>query len=171
MNVSLTQSSEFSEFVRVGTSAKVQTDIGKLLERSSDLFDDDGLSEEQHVVRHSVRQFAESVVKPVAESIHRNDSIVPDNVLDGVRDLGCFGLSVPAEFGGLKPGDAEDTFGMIVVTEELSRASLGAARSLITRPEIMVRALLPRRNRRPEAEVATSTRCRRTAVCGRSHRA
>ena len=31
---------------------------------------------------------------------------------------------------------------MILVTEELSRASLGAAGSLITRPEIMARALL-----------------------------
>ena len=31
---------------------------------------------------------------------------------------------------------------MIVVTEELSRGSLGAAGSLITRPEIAARALL-----------------------------
>ena len=32
--------------------------------------------------------------------------------------------------------------GMVIVTEELSRGSLGAAGSLITRPEIMARALL-----------------------------
>ena len=38
--------------------------------------------------------------------------------------------------------DQEDSLGMIVVTEELSRGSLGAAGSLITRPEILSRALL-----------------------------
>ena len=35
-----------------------------------------------------------------------------------------------------------DSLSMIVVTEELSRGSLGAAGSLITRPEIAARALL-----------------------------
>ena len=53
-----------------------------------------------------------------------------------------FGLSIPASYGGLQEDDREDTLGMIVVTEELSRGSLGAAGSLITRPEILSRALL-----------------------------
>ena len=46
------------------------------------------------------------------------------------------------QYGGLQPDDSEDNLGMIVVTEELTRGSLGAAGSLITRPEIMARALL-----------------------------
>ena len=93
-------------------------------------------------MRRSVRQFSDGVVKPIAEEVHRNDQMIPESVLDGVRELGCFGMSAPSEFGGMKPGDNEDTIGMVVVTEELSRGSLGAAGSLITRPEIMVRALL-----------------------------
>jgi len=88
------------------------------------------------------RQFADKVVKPLAEDIHRKDLIIPDEILDGVRELGCFGLSVPQRYGGLLPDDREDSLGMIVVTEELSRGSLGGAGSLITRPEIMARALL-----------------------------
>jgi (2S)-methylsuccinyl-CoA dehydrogenase len=51
-------------------------------------------------------------------------------------------LSVPARFGGLNPDEGDDSLGMVVVTEELSRGSLGAAGSLITRPEIVARALL-----------------------------
>ena len=43
---------------------------------------------------------------------------------------------------GLQPDEQPDSLGMIVVTEELSRGSLGAAGSLITRPEIAARALL-----------------------------
>jgi len=56
--------------------------------------------------------------------------------------MGCFGLSIPERYGGIQSDDHEDNMGMIVVTEELSRGSLGGAGSLITRPEILSRALL-----------------------------
>jgi len=101
-----------------------------------------GLDEEKLLMADTFRQFAEDVVKPLAEDIHRQNLIIPDAILDGVREMGCFGLSVPERYGGLLPDDHEDSLGMIVVTEELSRASLGAAGSLITRPEIMARALM-----------------------------
>lgn len=101
-----------------------------------------GLDEEHRMMADTFRQFATAVVEPLAEQVHRFDKIIPSTIIDGLRDLGCFGLSVPERFGGLLPDDHEDSLGMIVVTEELSRASLGAAGSLITRPEIMARALL-----------------------------
>lgn len=100
------------------------------------------LGAELEAMRITVRKFAEEVVVPLAGDIHRNDQMIPDAILHGVRDLGCFALSVPERYGGLKPDEGENTAGMVVVTEELSRGSLGAAGSLITRPEIMVRALL-----------------------------
>ena len=102
----------------------------------------DHLPEEQGLIRETFRQFAESEVMPVAEAVHREDRMIPDAIIDGLRELGCFGLSVPARYGGLKPDAAEGSLGMVIVTEELSRASLGAAGSLITRPEIMARAVL-----------------------------
>ena len=54
------------------------------------------------------------------------------------RELGYFGMSVPEEYGGSGMGN----LAMILTTEELSRASLAAAGSLITRPEILTKALL-----------------------------
>jgi len=101
-----------------------------------------GLGEEKALMANAFRQFSDDVVVPLAEGIHREDRMIPAAILDGLRDLGCFGLSVPERFGGLLPDDGEDSLGMIVVTEELSRASLGAAGSLITRPEILARALI-----------------------------
>jgi (2S)-methylsuccinyl-CoA dehydrogenase len=101
-----------------------------------------GLSEEKSMMADTFQQFADEVVAPLAEQIHREDQIIPDTILEGLKSLGCFGLSVPEQYGGLLPNDKEDTLGMIVVTEELSRVSLGGAGSLITRPEILARAIM-----------------------------
>ena len=114
----------------------------RIAERGAEQVLGDDLDEEKRLMRSTFRRFADEVVRPRAEAIHRKDLLVPDAILGGVRDLGCFGLSVPERFGGLLPDDGEDSLGMIVATEELSRGSLGAAGSLITRPEIMARALL-----------------------------
>ena len=102
----------------------------------------DHLDEEKSMIRETFRQFADERVAPLAEAIHREDAMVPDAIIEGLRELGCFGLCVPERYGGLQPQGSEDRLGMVVVTEELSRGSLGAAGSLITRPEIMAQALL-----------------------------
>jgi len=100
------------------------------------------LSEEKELVRETFYRFANDVVMPLAEQIHRFDEDIPDSILHGAAELGCFGTCIPERFGGLQPDDRSDSLSMIVVTEELSRGSLGAAGSLITRPEIAARALL-----------------------------
>ena len=97
---------------------------------------------EHALIRDTFAQFSNDVVAPLAEEIHRHNMLVPESILQPLRELGCFGLSVPMQYGGLKPDDREDSLAMVIVTEELSRGSLGAAGSLITRPEIMARALL-----------------------------
>ncbi|NCF45581.1 MAG: acyl-CoA dehydrogenase [Proteobacteria bacterium] len=103
---------------------------------------DDRLDDEKRIIRNTFKDFADDVVKPLAEEVHRKDLLVPAEILEPLKQMGVFGLSVPERFGGLKPDSTEDSMGMVIVTEELSRGSLGAAGSLITRPEIMARALL-----------------------------
>jgi len=101
------------------------------------------LLDEQHALaRDAFRRFAEEVVAPQAEAIHRRDLTVPEPLLQSMREMGVFGLAIPARFGGSAPDDHEDTLLMMVVTEALSEGSLAAAGSLITRPEILTRALL-----------------------------
>ncbi len=90
------------------------------------------------MTRDSVRQFAEAEVLPIAEHIHRHDDLVPDSLIAAMGELGFFGMAVPEEYGGGGMGN----LGMIITTEELSRCSLAAAGSLITRPEILTKALL-----------------------------
>ena len=100
------------------------------------------LDPEFDMVADTFRRFAEDKIAPVAESIHRHNSDIPEEIITGLGELGAFGLSIPEEYGGFASGGEHDYLGMVVATEELSRASLGAGGSLITRPEILARALL-----------------------------
>ena len=88
------------------------------------------------------RRFAEERIAPEAERIHRQNVDIPEGIISGLGELGAFGLSIPEAYGGYATGGEHDYLGMVVATEELSRASLGAGGSLITRPEILARALL-----------------------------
>ena len=100
------------------------------------------LDHDKEMMRESFTQFGAEIVAPLAQSIHRDDLDIPESIIRGAAELGLFGVSIPQRFGGLQPDDHPDTQAMLVVTEALSAASLGAAGSLITRPEIMARSLL-----------------------------
>jgi (2S)-methylsuccinyl-CoA dehydrogenase len=94
------------------------------------------------MVANTFRRFAAEKISPAAEGIHRQNTDIPEEIISGLGALGAFGLSIPEEYGGFATGGEHDYLGMVVATEELSRASLGAGGSLITRPEILARALL-----------------------------
>jgi len=94
------------------------------------------------LVQDAFRRFAEDKIRPVAEHVHRHNEDIPDDIVEGLAEMGGFGLSIPAEYGGFSEGGESEYLGMVVATEELSRGSLGVGGSLITRPEILTRALL-----------------------------
>ena len=93
-------------------------------------------------MQDTFRRFAEDKLKPIAEHIHRHNEDIPEEVISGLGEMGAFGLSIPEEYGGYGSGGESEYIGMVVATEELSRGSLGAGGSLITRPEIFTRALV-----------------------------
>jgi len=96
------------------------------------------LDEVLELTRDSVREFADAEIAPHAERIHRSDETVPEEFLQKMGELSYFGLSIPEEYGGSEMGNVA----MVITTEELSRASLASAGSLVTRPEILSKALL-----------------------------
>lgn len=130
------------ELFAVGLSPELQAGIGaRLVAEQIRLLAPD-LDEDKRLMRDSFGRFAREQVAPLAEAIHREDKDIPDTLLQQAAAMGCFGTCIPARFGGLQPDEQADSLSMVVVTEELSRASLGAAGSLVTRPEIAARALL-----------------------------
>ena len=94
------------------------------------------------MVQDTFRRFAEQEVRERAEHVHRQNTDVPEEIISGLAEMGGFGLSVPEEYGGYASGGEGEYMGMVVATEELSRGSLGIGGSLITRPEILTRALV-----------------------------
>lgn len=134
-------SSEITNFVGQALSPSFFDNILELIKDKNNI-GSYGLSEDQEMIRDTFKKFAEDQVKPLAEKIHREDLLIPSEIMDGLKGLGCFGLSIPQQYGGFQDDNKEDNMGMIIVTEELSRGSVGAAGSLITRPEIMSKALL-----------------------------
>ena len=100
------------------------------------------LADEYEMVQDTFRSFGANVIAPQAEHVHRHNADVPEEIISGLAEMGAFGLSVPVEYGGFSEGGDGEYVAMVVATEELSRASLGIGGSLITRPEILTRALV-----------------------------
>jgi (2S)-methylsuccinyl-CoA dehydrogenase len=90
-----------------------------------------GLDETLEAIRSEVRKYAEAEVVPHAHEWHLKNEYIPLDIIQGLADLGVFGLTLPEEFGGMGLGKEA----MCVVTEELSRAYIGVG-SLGTRSEI-----------------------------------
>lgn len=124
------------------TGAAALADTGRLLVAHDSDIGEPLLNEELVMARDAFRRLARERVAPLAEAIHREDRTIPEALLQPLRELGLFGLSVPTRYGGSAADQGDDNLMMLVVTEALSEASLGAAGSLITRPEILTRALL-----------------------------
>jgi len=138
----LLASAKYRGLVKSVLGGRGLDETGRLLCESAEEIGHIELSEELSMAQGEFRRFAAAVVAPLAKDIHRNDSIVPESILGPLREMGVFGLSIPEIYGGSAPEEREDTLLMIVVTEALAEASLAAAGSLITRPEILSRALL-----------------------------
>ena len=64
--------------------------------------DGDGLvelSEEQRAIVAAVREFVEKEVYPVAEELEHRDEF-PEAIVEQMKEMGLFGLTVPEEYGG-----------------------------------------------------------------------
>ncbi|WP_294536400.1 acyl-CoA dehydrogenase family protein [uncultured Rhodoblastus sp.] len=90
-----------------------------------------GLDETLEAIRDEIRKYAAAEVTPHAHEWHLKNEYIPLEIVQGLADLGVFGLTIPEEFGGMGLGKVA----MCVVTEELSRAYIGVG-SLGTRSEI-----------------------------------
>ena len=76
----------------------------------------DGLTEDQTEILKAVRQFVDEKIIPVAQELEHADEY-PTEIIEGLKELGVFGLTIPEEFGGL--GESLLTYALVV--EEIAR--------------------------------------------------
>src|SRR5690606_26632308 len=78
------------------------------------LADTDGprhLSGDFEMVQDTFRRFAEEKLQPIAEHIHRQNADIPEEIIEGLAEMGAFGLSIPEAYGGFATGDESDYIG------------------------------------------------------------
>jgi alkylation response protein AidB-like acyl-CoA dehydrogenase len=80
------------------------------------------LSDEQRLLRDTIRSFVDEQIRPVAREMEASGAY-PDEIVAIMRELGLFGLLVPEEYGGL----AADMVSLAVVFEEIARGWMGVA--------------------------------------------
>ncbi|MGW5019764.1 acyl-CoA dehydrogenase family protein [Streptomyces cacaoi] len=76
----------------------------------------EGLTEVQREILATVRGFVDKEILPVATELEHQDAY-PTRIVDGLKELGIFGLMIPEEYGGL--GESLLTYALCV--EEISR--------------------------------------------------
>ncbi|WP_457253731.1 acyl-CoA dehydrogenase family protein [Pedococcus sp. P5_B7] len=76
----------------------------------------DGLTEEQTELVKLVREFVNEQIIPVAQELEHKDEY-PTDIVEGMKEMGIFGLMIPEEYGGL--GESLLTYALVV--EEIAR--------------------------------------------------
>jgi hypothetical protein len=74
------------------------------------------LSDVQQEILRTVRDFVEKEIIPVAQELEHADEY-PTAIVEGMKELGLFGLTIPEEYGGL--GESLLTYALVV--EQIAR--------------------------------------------------
>ncbi|HKS98477.1 MAG TPA: acyl-CoA dehydrogenase family protein [Rugosimonospora sp.] len=75
-----------------------------------------GLTDVQRDILSTVREFVDKEIIPHAQHLEHDDAY-PADIVDGMREMGLFGLTIAEEYGGL--GESLLTYALVV--EQLSR--------------------------------------------------
>jgi len=76
----------------------------------------EGLTDIQREILSTVRDFVDNEIIPVAQELEHADEY-PQKIVDGMKEMGLFGLTIPEEYGGL--GESLLTYALVV--EEIAR--------------------------------------------------
>ncbi|MEZ0106879.1 alkylation response protein AidB-like acyl-CoA dehydrogenase [Catenulispora sp. EB89] len=87
----------------------------------------DGLTDIQEEILATVRTFVDKEIIPVANDLEHADEY-PTQIVEGMKEMGLFGLMIPEEYGGL--GESLLTYALVV--EEIARGWMSVSGILNT---------------------------------------
>lgn len=86
---------------------------------------------EQELFRQAVREWAVKNLEPRARQIDKEENGIPDDIVQGLVDLGVFGVTIPEELGGCAVPGEELIYAMIAI-QEIARADLSMSTPVYT---------------------------------------
>ena len=95
------------------------------------------ITEEHELIRKTVRDFAERVIKPVARELDENEQF-SEEITAQMGELGLFGMCSPEEYGGQKM----DILSYIIAVEELARVDGSQAATLAAHNSLGIAPIL-----------------------------
>ena len=76
------------------------------------------IPEELRLMQNTIRRFVNEKILPISLQIENTDEI-PESLVEDIKKMGLFGMSIPEEYGGL----GMNTLGECLVYEEISRGN------------------------------------------------
>jgi len=76
------------------------------------------LSENIRLMRDTARRFVKNDLEPISQKVEEEEKI-PESIVQKMREMGFFGLSIPEEYGGMGLG----TLGECVLNEEFGKVN------------------------------------------------
>jgi acyl-CoA dehydrogenase len=77
------------------------------------------IPENIRLMRDTVRRFVKNDLEPISRQIEEQNAI-PENIVQKMRDMGFFGLSIPEDYGGM----GLNTLGECVLNEEFGKVNV-----------------------------------------------
>ena len=95
------------------------------------------LTEEQQLIRETVRDFAEREIKPVAKELDEKAEFSHD-LTKKIGEIGLFGINIPEQYGG----QGLDTLSYIIAVEEIARVDGSQAATLVAHNSLGIGPLI-----------------------------
>src|SRR2546421_5896259 len=87
----------------------------------------EGLTDVQQQILETVHDFVDNEILPNANALEHADEY-PQRIVDGMKEMGLFGLTIDEEHGGL--GESLLTYALVV--EEIARGWMSVSRGINT---------------------------------------
>jgi acyl-CoA dehydrogenase len=89
------------------------------------------MSREQELFKRTLRKYCEKNIVPRSREIDEKEAGIPDDIINGLAELGVFGCTIPEEYGGSAQPGEEMQYANIAI-HELGRAELSMSLPVYT---------------------------------------
>jgi acyl-CoA dehydrogenase len=89
------------------------------------------MSREQELFKRTLRKYCEKNITPRSREIDEKEAGIPDDIINGLAELGVFGCTIPEKYGGCAQPGEEMQYANIAI-HELGRAELSMSLPVYT---------------------------------------